>query len=102
MAEAAVSIEKSPGAEFPSGGNQGVEDQDTATTGLPVDGEINTKSTENAHDEPRRSESGDTDGDTEEVATFELCVEDSKDLLSLNEELSSILDPKVGPLLNRV
>lgn len=37
--------------------------------------------------DPRRSE---------ETADFELSVDDSKDLLFLNEELNNILDPKVG------
>lgn len=47
--------------------------------------------------EPLKSEdgAGKSDADTEEMSAFELTLEDSKDLLSLSEELSSILDPKV-------
>ena len=96
MAEA---IKKSPGEEFPSGANQGIEDLDTATTGLRVDGELEVEvvKSKKMYNEPNRSENGDIDGDIEEGSVFELGIEDSKDLLSLNEELSSILDPKVGP-----
>ena len=87
-------VKKLSGEEFPSGANEGVEDQDTATTNLHIDGEVvKSKKTLN---EPNRSENGDIDGEIEEGSVFELGIEDSKDLLSLNEELSSILDPKVG------
>ena len=50
--------------------------------------------------EPLKSEDGvgRSDADTEEISAFEFTLEDSKDLLSLNEELSSILDPKVGEM----
>lgn len=92
------SIEKPPRPreEFTSEVSQGVEDQDTATTGVRVDGEVD-KLTEIEHNEPNRSKTVDIDDDgIEEGATFELGVEDSKNLLSLSEELSSILDPKVG------
>ena len=38
---------------------------------------------------------GGGDMDIEEGLKFELCLEDSKDLVSLNEELNRILDPTV-------
>ena len=91
-------LEKPPGAEPPSScTNRGVKDQTTASTDLRVDGEID-KQSENEHNEPNLSENGVVDGDIEEGATFELGIEESKDLLSLSEELSSILDPKVDQL----
>ena len=91
-------LEKPPGAESPSScTNRGVKGQTTTSTDLRVDGEID-KQSESEHNEPNRSENGVVDGDIEERATFELGIEESKDLLSLSEELSSILDPKVDQL----
>jgi hypothetical protein len=84
-------------AEDPSGASQDVEDQDTSTRGLRTDGEVD-KRTEIAHNEPNRAKN--VDADIGEGATFEIGIEDSKDLLSLNEELSSILDPKVYMTIN--
>ena len=90
--EEAIENTSRPNAEVSSGANQDVGDHDTTTIGLRVDGEAD-KLTEIVHNEPNRS---DIDaGDVEVGATFELGVEDSKDLLSLSEELSNILDPKV-------
>ena len=50
-----------------------------------------------AHEYPFKSEDGvgRSAADTEEMSAFEFTLEDGKDLLSLNEELSHILDPKV-------
>ena len=83
MAESSINVDKFSGIDFPADTNR-TED---------VGGEV-YKSSESAHNEPCQSEIGD------EGAAFELDIEDSKDLLSLNEELSNILDPKVGWSLN--
>ena len=67
-----------------------------------VEGEETVDPTESPKRKHLKSEDGRcSDSDTEKIADsldFEFSVEDSKDLLSLNEELSSILDPKVGSL----
>ena len=95
MAESSINVDKFSGIDFPADTNriEDVEDQVTSAGGLHVGGEV-YKSSEAAHNEPCQSEIGD------EGAAFELDIEDSKDLLSLNEELSNILDPKVGCSLN--
>ena len=93
--EEAIENTSRPNAEVSSEANQDVGDHDTTTIGLRVDGEAD-KLTEIAHNEPNRSKTIDIDaGEVEEGTTFELGVEDSKDLLSLSEELNNILDPKV-------
>ena len=87
--------EKFPVAEIPTDTNRGFEVQARAVEGLCVAEEAD-KSTDTAHDEANRSENGDISVEIDEGAAFELGIDDSKDLLSLNEELSNILDPKVG------
>ena len=91
----ATTNNETSGAELSSGKCQVAEDQVDLkpTESLRVDDGESDKSAENVHSTLSQPENG---AISSEIEAFELGIEDSKDLLSLNEELSNILDPKVG------